>query len=71
MNRLITRAIAAWLAYRASRQVVRQRKQFDRSNPHIVAKAREIERKRKRHLPTRADTLELRRMNTQALRGGE
>lgn len=70
MNRLITRAIAAWLAYRASRQVVRQSKIFARTNPHIVAKRRQIERNRKRHLPTRADTLELRRMTTQALRGG-
>lgn len=70
MKRLAQRAVAAWLAFKASREVARQRRIFARSNPHIIAKAHEIEKKRKRHQPTRADTLELRRMTTQALRGG-
>lgn len=71
MKRLALRAIAAYRAWQADREVKRQGKVFARSNPHIIAKAREIEKKRKRHLPTRADTLELRRMNAQALRGGQ
>ncbi|MCA0276307.1 MAG: hypothetical protein LCH86_09900 [Proteobacteria bacterium] len=69
MNRLILRTLAAWRAWQADRQVARKRKQFARSNPHIVALARQIEQKRKRHQPTRADLMLLRRMNRKALGG--
>lgn len=69
MNSLISRAIKAWQAWKSERELKRQSKVFDRNNPHIVAKRREIERKRRRHQPTLVDTLELRRMTSAALRG--
>lgn len=71
MNRLVYRTIIAWRAWQASREVARKRKAFARSHPDIIALSKQIEKKRRQHLPTRADTLQLSRKLNQALRGGQ
>jgi len=66
MKRLAQRAVAAWLAFKASREVARQRRIFARSNPHIIAKAHERSRRSASGTSRPAPT----RWTTQALRGG-
>lgn len=70
MNKLISRAITAWRAWQASKEVARKRREFARHHPDIIALSKQIDKKRRQHLPTRADTLLLSRKLNQALRGG-